>query len=244
VLASPPEGLARVRLGAHARQSNRGERTPGNAPGRRPVPPKREPTKNTTARKKGHAGARRDPCARRPPISCANPSRAERKPCQWKSERLKKALKNWRVSARLSRSSTSIPKQKKARWRRRCTGHAARHTAALMASAWASEAGGTGAPGGGGWAGVDSCWASGCVWGGKRIGRRPCVHARRRVAGRGCFLARTRARSRKCVAMQDAAGRPRQAKPPTDAALPRPGQRARGSAPAAAAAAATRPDAH
>jgi hypothetical protein len=77
------------------------------------------------------------------------PRRAERKPCQWNAERLKKALKNCRVSARLSRSSTSIPKQKNARCRRRSMGHAARHTAADIASACASLCGPGGAPGSG-----------------------------------------------------------------------------------------------
>ena len=51
------------------------------------------------------------------PMSSMKERRADRKPCQWKSDSAKKAAKNCRVSLRSSFRSTSIPKEKKARCR-------------------------------------------------------------------------------------------------------------------------------
>lgn len=75
------------------------------------------------------------------PISCGNDSLADKKPCQWKSERLKNAVKNSLVCCKSSLSSTSMPKQKNARCLSRSTGHAVRHTAAAILFASVSDCG-------------------------------------------------------------------------------------------------------
>mmetsp|Transcript_22831 Transcript_22831/g.58128 ORF Transcript_22831/g.58128 Transcript_22831/m.58128 type:complete len:227 (-) Transcript_22831:843-1523(-) len=71
-------------------------------------------------------------------MSSVKDRRVDRKPCQWKSDSEKKALKKSRICARLSDSSMSMPKLLNARWRMRSTGHVARQMAAAMASASAS----------------------------------------------------------------------------------------------------------